>query len=186
MGGRYEVYGLLWVSLESAASLRAALSDACGIPRRGVVRNPHLTVYHARRPLPGLRARKEEVDITSEVQETRFMVLAPGGENPRPDLDPSQRSLGIRLTKRNGAIPEIQALRSSLYGLETPNVVGSRKKTTAWTSCFGARRYQPHVKLLYPGRFMATDLTAIGNAFRDALTAIRFDRFEVKCGTKRP
>ena len=180
---RYDVYGLLWVNSDSAATIRDALSESCGIPRRAIAANLHLTVYHARRHLPGLFPRQETVDITAEVHETRFMVLAPGGENPRPDLEPSKRSVGIRLTKRNTAIPEIQLLRSSMYGLETPRVVGSRKKTTAWTNCFGARAYQPHVKLLYPGRLVALDLTATGRTFRSALSSIRFDRFQVKCGT---
>lgn len=180
---RHDAYGLLWVSSDSAAAIRDALSESCDIPRRAIATNLHLTVYHARRLLPGLFPRHEIVDITADVHETRFMVLAPGGENPQPDLEPSRRSVGIRLTKRNKATPEIQVLRSSLYGLETPRVVGSRKKTTAWTSCFGARRYQPHVKLLYPGRLVALDLTAIGSAFRSALSSIQFDRFQVKCST---
>ena len=182
---RYEVYGLLWVSSDSAAAIRDALSESCGVPRRAITTNPHLTVYHARRPLPGLFPRQETVDITADVHETRFMVLAPGGENPRPDLEPSKRSVGIRFTKRNKATPEIQILRSSLYRLETPRVVRSRKRTTAWTNCFGARHYQPHVKLLYPGRLNVTDLTAIGQAFRSALPSILFDRFQVKCGPER-
>jgi hypothetical protein len=79
------------------------------------------------------------------------MILAPGGENPRPELEPSQRSVGIRLAKRNHAIDKIQHLRARIYRLETPAVIGERKRTSAWTNCFEPRHYEPHIKLLRPG-----------------------------------
>lgn len=52
--------------------------------------------------------------------------------------------------------------------------------TTAWRSCFGARHYQPHIKLIQPGSKIDRDLTLIGNAFRSSIEGIRFDRFEIR------
>ena len=49
--------------------------------------------------------------------------------------------------------------------LETPEVIGGRKASTEWTSCFGARHYQPHFKLLRPGSEIERDLRPIDEAF---------------------
>jgi hypothetical protein len=108
------------------------------------------------------------------------MVLAPGGENPRPELNPARRSVGIRLTKRNSAIAQIQEMRRSIYELETPRVVGTRKRTTAWTNCFGARHYQPHITLLRPGSEIERDLRPLGESFRSAFNEISFGKYEIK------
>jgi hypothetical protein len=114
------------------------------------------------------------------------MVLAPGGENPRPELEPSRRSVGIRLTRRNRAIDHIQRLRASIYQFETSEIIGTRKPTSAWTNCFLARHYHPHVKLLWPGSGIDRDLTKLGEIFRSDLEWIEFDRFEVRCGPTDP
>ena len=134
---------------------------------------------------PGLFPGSRPVRIVSDALETRLMVLAPGGENPRPELEPSRRSVGIRLTKRNHAVDQIQRLRASVYRLETPTVIGKRKPTSAWTNCFGARHYQPHIKLLRPGNGIERDLTKLGEIFRSDMEWIQFDRFEVRCGPTR-
>ena len=177
----YEVYALLWVTPECENSIRNLLLHEFGIPAGAIQRGLHLTVYYKRRPLPGLVPGSQSVHFDADVRETRFMVLAPGGENPRPELEPSKRSVGIRLTKRNRAIDEIQRLRASIYRLETPEVVGTRKRTTSWTNCFGARRYQPHITLLRSGSEIERDLTILGTAFRSEIERINFGRFEVKC-----
>lgn len=62
---------------------------------------------------------------------------------------------------------------------EVPSVVGRRKPSTRWRSCFGARTYQPHIKLLRPGNEVDHDLTTLGEAFRMAFTTIEFGKFEV-------
>ena len=177
----YEVYALLWVTRECENSIRVLFSHEFGIPAGSIQRGLHLTVYHGRRILPGLVPRSQSVHFSADALETRFMVLAPGGENPRPEHEPSQRSIGIRLTKRNQGIKEIQRLRASIYCLETPEVIGQRKRTTRWTNCFGARHYQPHIKLLKPGSGIDEDLTILGELFRAEIELIDFGRFEVKC-----
>ena len=62
------------------------LLHECEIPRRAIQPNLHLTVYHGRRPLPGLTPDGWDNHIVADSLETRFMVLAPSGENPRPEL----------------------------------------------------------------------------------------------------
>ncbi len=182
----YEVYAILWVTRTCEERIAQFLVDKCGIPQGAVQRGLHLTVYYARRPLPGLVEENQRVHINANVDETRFMVLAPGGENPRPDLEPSRGSVAIRLTKRNQAIAEIQQLRKSVYQLETDRVVGNRAATTAWTNCFGARHYQPHIKLLRPGSGIKRDLTEIGTIFRSEIEQIEFGKFQIQFRNERP
>lgn len=178
-----EIYALLWVSHCCRSLIEEVLYKKCKIPRHAIVANPHLTVYHGRRHLPGLLFKNQTVRIIADTAESRFMVLAPGGENPRLELEPRKRSVGIRLTKRNRAISQIQELRASISRLETQDVIGTRKQTTAWSNCFGARHYQPHVKLLHPGSKIDRDLTKLGSIFRSEIDHIVFDRFEIKCRT---
>ena len=161
------------------------LLHECEIPRRAIQPNLHLTVYHGRRPLPGLTPGGWDNHIVADSLETRSMVLAPGGENPRPELKPRRRSVGIRLTKRNQAIGQIQSLRASIFRLETQDIISGRKRTSAWKSCFGARHYQPHIKLLHPGSKIEGDLKKLGDVFRSGINQIEFDRFEVRCGPVR-
>ena len=180
-GNRYSIFALLWVKEESEALIHEFLASK-GIPRRAFQKETHLTVYHGRRPLQGISPYHSPVEISADVSETRFMVMAPGGENPRPELDPKHKSVGIRLKKTNRAIAQIQELRARIYRLETPKVIGTRRPTTAWTNCFGARHYQPHIKLIHPGSNIDRDLTPLGNAFRSSIESFDFDRFEIRCG----
>ena len=80
-------------------------------------------------------------------------------------------------TKRNRAIRHIRRLRASIYRLETPAVIGERTPTSAWINCFGARHYQPHIKLLRPGSGIERDLTKLREIFRSDMEWIDFDRF---------
>lgn len=179
----YGVYALLWVSEECAQQIHSSFREH-DIPKKAILRDFHLTVYHGRRPLSGLSPHSRSVRIIADTFETRFMVLAPGGENPRPELDPRKKSVGIRLTRRNQAITEIQNLRASISCLETEEIIGNRKRTSAWTSCFGSRHYQPHIKLLRPGSRISRDLTKIGRVFRAGIKQIEFDKLQVKCGPR--
>lgn len=179
MKSRYEVYALLFVSRDCQKHMTHILNHRCGIPAKAIVPRMHLTVYHARRLLPGLEAYLRKVHIMADVAETRFMVMAPGGENPRPHLEPSHCSIGIRLTRRNHALREALALRSSFYQYETERVLGKRKPSTATRNAFGARHYQPHVKLLNPGNRVKRDLTELGTFFRTECDWIEFDQFQV-------
>ena len=182
-----EVFALLWLTRRCENNIREFFTS-WGIPERSVQRGMHLTVYYARRRLqiPQEYGKAQRVSIELNVSETRFMVLAPGGENPRPDLEPAERSVGIRLTKRNTAIEQIQELRSVMCTLERPEIIGRRKASTAWTNAFGARHYQPHIKLLRRGNEVDRDLTNLGAAFRMCFTTLEFGKYVVKTqGTRR-
>lgn len=175
----HEIYAILWITKGCERQIATFLMDY-GIPRTSIQRSLHLTIYYARRLLPGLEIVNVPERISADIKETRFMVLAPGGENPRPNLEPSLKSVGIRLTRRNKAIDEIQRLRQSVYRFETTEVTGSRTPTSAWQNCFGARHYQPHIKLLKPGNELDRDLTKIGYAFRKEFKQIEFGRFQTR------
>ena len=174
-----EVYALLWLTRDSERRLTDFLL-ARGLSRSAIQRGMHLTVYHAQRSLPGLRLGRRNVNIVANVAETRLMVMAPGGETARDGIDPRRQSIGLRLTKRNAAIDDVQALRSDVSRFETPEILGTRKPTTAWKSAFGSRRYQPHVTLAGPESGAPYDLTVIGNALRASVATISFGSFEVR------
>ena len=177
---RYRVFGLLWVTRRSESEISSLLNRECGIPSDAIQLGLHLTVYEAWMPIPGIVAERRPVKFAADIAETRFMVLAPGGENPRSELEPTRRSVGIRLTRRNLAIDDILALRRNLYIRETAEVTRGRKATTDWTNAFGARHYQPHIKLLRPGSGVDRDLTKIGEVFRDWIGHIEFGKFETR------
>ena len=174
------VFGILRVSPECTERIHRVLRDDCALPSSKLTDGLHLTVYHARRRLRGLRPSITELSIRADVSETRFMVMAPGGENPRPELNPSRRSIGLRLTRRNTAIPQIQALRAEFIKCETPVVLGRRPPSTASSNAFGARHYQPHITLLRPRPRVQLDLHRIGQIFRKQLQWIDFDQLETK------
>ena len=177
---KYEINAMLRVSKRSEDRIRNFFSEHYSLKRGRFRSGLHLTVYHGRRPLPGIRPDTRPVHITASTTETRFMPLVPGGENPRDDLDAGVHSVGIRLTKRNPAIPEIQKLRERIYRLETKIVVGARKPTSAWTNCFGSRNYQPHIELLRRWHKVKATLTEIGSLFRTEIDHIVFDQFQVE------
>ena len=180
----YEINAMLKVSERSEKEIANFLIKIYGIRQNRIQSNLHLTIYHARRPLPGLLEGTLPMSISVDTHETRFMVLAPGGENPRPELDPGSLSVGIRLTKRNRAITDIQRLRESVYTYETPEIIGTRKATTAWTNCFGSRHYQPHIQLLRPWSKTQRDLTEIGKLFRSKIEQIELDELHIESRTR--
>ena len=67
--------------------------------------------------------------------------------------------------------------------LETPEVIGGRKASTEWTSCFGARHYHPHIKLLRPGSEIERDLRPIDEAFCRSFQTVEFGKYEVRMRT---
>ena len=108
------------------------------------------------------------------------MVLVPGGENPRSGVVPSQHSLALRLTTRNVAVPEIQALRAELTQMETLDVLGTRTRSTRSRNAFGARTYQTHLKICEPRNGAPIDLNVFGKHLRAQLDVLRFTYYEVR------
>ena len=76
----HEVNAMLRVSKDSEDEIRNFFSGTFGIKQNRLQPALHLTVYHSRRPIPGLHEKLQPLQITAEA---RFMVLVLGGENPR-------------------------------------------------------------------------------------------------------
>jgi len=140
-----------------------------------------MTLYHARRRLPGLGDSEEFLRIEIPAEDFRLMAMAPGGENPRPDIDMTAVSIGLRLRRASPQAELVLAKRSAFYLLETERVLGGRLRSTHRRSAFGARSYQPHVNLLRGGSGIDPDLTNAGKVFRAAAPPLIFDRLVVKC-----
>ena len=73
-----EIYALLSVTRQCVSRISDFLLSR-DIPEGAIQRGMHLTVYYARRSLPGLgrRPAPRPVTISADAAETRFMVLAP-------------------------------------------------------------------------------------------------------------
>lgn len=175
---RNAVWAFLFVARDSSIEM-ADFFLRHGLSRKHLKKQLHLTIYHARRKLPELEAFSRNVQIVIPTIETRFMVLAPGGERPRPDIDQERYPIGVRI--RRQARKEINDLRLSLMQFETFETVRGRQSTSLNSNAFGARHYQPHLTVLSAGALDGRNLKDLGRAFRSELSEIRFDRFQVKC-----
>jgi hypothetical protein len=145
----------------------------------------HMTVYYARRAMPGVTPTTEPALVALRVADTRFMVMAPGGENPRPELEPGQRKVGIRIQKQSDAMPTILAYRGRLLQCETMDVLGWRAPSTTKKNAFGARHFQPHIAMLRAGSNIDRDLAPLGRLFREEIGILTFDSFVVDVVTKK-
>jgi hypothetical protein len=130
--------------------------------------------------MSSLNEIKRTLLFSIDTLETRFMVLAPGGENPRPDLIPGKLKVGIRVKNGSTLRKKIIELRDSLIAHETEYVLGNRKPSTKSRNAFGARNFQPHIALLNAGSGIQTNLTEVGNNFRDSIPEIYFDKFIIQ------
>ncbi|MDC0418896.1 hypothetical protein OAM15_04650 [Pelagibacteraceae bacterium] len=178
---KYSLYALLWVDKDSEKEISDVLKYKCGVGEEHIQRRMHLTIYHSRRRLIEIKRSKTYETIKVDVKETRFMVLSPGGENPKKNIDPNNNPVGIRLTKRNIAIPRLVQLRRSLYKNENENVLKNRRhRTTDWKNAFGSNHFQAHILMIRPGNRIDKKLTNIGKIFRQELKYIYFNKFEIK------
>lgn len=181
----FEVWASLRVSERSEAAILETLTKKCDVIPSKLHVGLHLTVYHGRRRLAGLIEGDRPVSVTADTATTRFMVMAPGGENPRPDIDPRRRAVGIRFNKRNRAIEQIQKFRASVSRLETEKTVRGRTPTDARRNAFGARHFQPHITLIKRGGNVHHDLSKLGMIFRAELQEIEFDLFRIEMRDNR-
>jgi len=179
-----EVWAQLLLSANDRHHVQEFLTAECGIKRHRIISNMHLTVYYARRSMPGVVSTLEPARVVIPASETRFMVMAPGGENPRPDIDPSKRKVGIRVHRQSSAMPAIIGYRQRLIAHEDAAVLGARRPSDQRRNAFGARQFQPHVSLLRPGSRVDRDLTKIGKLFRREIGELVFDRFVIDVATR--
>jgi hypothetical protein len=175
------VWVMIFLSASSEMQLRTFCVDKLKIPQRKVLKDLHVTIYHARRLMSGVSDIVEEIDISVPASELRAMAMAPGGENPRSDINPTTTSVGIRIRRAGGAASPIQLLRSRFLANEDKVMLGVRSPSTARTSAFGARSYQPHLTLLRPGALQNPDLSIFGSQIRAEIGSLIFDRLVVRC-----
>jgi hypothetical protein len=107
--------------------------------------------------------------------DTRFMVMIPGGESPRPEIDPGMKKVGIRIHRASSVLDEIINLRNDLSKYETREVLGDRSSSSRKKSAFGPRHFQPHIALLKPGSGINSDLTLVGKIFREQIGDLTFE-----------
>tara|TARA_B100000686_G_C16205372_1_gene672666 strand:- start:47 stop:637 length:591 start_codon:yes stop_codon:yes gene_type:complete len=184
----FEIYALLWLSKQSEEELTYFLNKICKINISKIVKGMHLTLYYGRRPLSvhSKAFKTQFFNIKVNIDETRFMVFKPGGENPKKNIVPSESSVGIRLTKRNKAIKPILELRRQIYKYEQPSLGGQkRNKTSDWINAYGSRHFQPHIKLIKPNNNLDYDLSINGKLLRENLDYISFNKVEVISKSKK-
>ena len=179
-----EVWAQLSLCKSDVERIRQFLVRHVGVREQRVVRNMHITVYYARRPMPGVVAQNETASLTIPTADTRFMVMAPGGENPRHELRPSERKVGIRIRRVSSAMSAILTYRHRLLAHETREVRGARRPSDHRRNAFGARHFQAHMSVLRPGSGIAHDLKPLGEAFRAQIQELHFDRFLVDISLK--
>ena len=174
-----EVWAQLWLSSSDCMRIRDLLVDENLVKPSSIIPKMHLTVYHCRRPMPGLTPLDEGAHVVIPTAGTRFMVLAPGGENPRPELEPRRCKVGIRIQRTNTARAQILDYRERLLSHETLNVLGGRPPSNMTRNAFGARSFQPHIALVRPGSRIERDLTKTGAVFRAKIDHLTLDRFTI-------
>lgn len=180
MTSQFEVWAQLHISNKSSLEICRFFQDEYNIEPEYIIPNLHLTVYHSRRPMPALTEIRKSCYHSIDTLDTRFMVLAPGGENPRPSLIPGNRKVGIRIKKDSDFRLIINKYREQFIIHETKEVLGARKASTKSKNAFGARHFQPHISILKSGSGIPTDLTEVGANFRDSIQEIFFDRFTIQ------
>lgn len=174
---QYEIWAQLCVTRSCINEIHSFFRNEYNIEPELLIPNLHLTIYHARRPMPSLQEIRQNCNLSIDTFDTRFMVLAPGGENPRPDIIPGKQKIGIRIKKNSIFRNVIEEYRNLLLEHETSSVLGNRNPSSRSRNAFGARNFQPHISIIKSGNNIKTDLTEIGINFRDFVPEIKFDKF---------
>jgi hypothetical protein len=174
---QFEVWAQFRVARKSVLEIHDFFCAEYKISPQFLIPNLHLTIYHSRRPMPGVEELIKSCHLSIDTLETRFMVLAPGGENPRQDLIPAEKKVGIRIHKSSKFRDKILEYRKQFFLHETPRVLGIRKPSSKSRNAFGARSFQPHIAILKSGSRITADLTGVGDNFRDFVQEIHFDKF---------
>lgn len=177
---KFEIWAQFHLSKRSVSEIHEFFRSEFDIRPEFLISDLHLTIYHARRPMPELIETNRACHLTIDTLDTRFMVMAPGGENPRPELDPARRKVGIRVKRSSSLMERIYSYRDSLIAHETEKVLGLRKPSSKRVNAFGSRHFQPHISILRAQSGIMRDLTIVGESFRDIVTEIHFDRYSVK------
>jgi hypothetical protein len=177
---QFEIWAQFKVSSKSVRDIHDFFIKEYNVHPDFLINNLHLTIYHSRRPMPDVVEMSKPCSFTLDTIESRFMVLAPGGENPRPHLIPGNRKVGIRIRKSSEFMNTIMAFRKEFFLFETEEILGSRKPSTKSRNAFGSRHFQPHISILKSGSGIQSNLSEIGECFRDIVQEIKFDKVIVQ------
>lgn len=174
------LWALLFLCENDCIRIREFFARDWNIDRRFILREMHISVYHAQREMPGVASIVEPLRIILPAAETRFMTFAPGGFEPTADIIPGEKKVGIRVHGKGAALLAILALRKRLLVHESAEMLGERFPSTMRKSAFGRRNFEAHMALLREGSGITSDLRAVGAAFRQKLGDLVFDRFEIR------
>ena len=111
----------------------------------------------------------------------RFMTLAPGGENPRSDIDARRSNIGLRIQRKSGAYSDILSLRARFYTPEARILAPERTRSAERRNAFGARHHQPHITVLRARSGIDANLSTAGARLRATLPPLEFDQLVVRC-----
>ena len=178
MTKKNNLFVLMFLSIEDENRITSFFEGRFNIPTNFIVRGMHITLYHSQIPINLPIKDNTKISIDADVKETRFMVMVPGGEKPKKNINPASKSVGLRLNKRNNAIPSSLEMRRKIYQNEPD--LKNRKNTSDWRNAFGAKNFQPHMTLLKPGNSMPNDLSEVGTLFRDNFQELNFQKLLVK------
>jgi len=175
----FEIWAQIFLSKEDCERIKEFFVSEAGIKRDFVITNMHLTFYHSQVLIPELKPIEKDIYLILPASETRFMVMITGGENPLPGVDPGMNKVGIRIHRKSSVLDDINEMRKELSQYETRELLGHRSPSSSKKSAFGSRYFQPHISLLKPGSGITSDLTIIGNLFREKIGDLVFDKYKI-------
>jgi 2'-5' RNA ligase len=171
----YTYHAGIYLSKQSALHLKKVLARI-GINEHAFIQHPHLTIYYAKTDLPFQHSFDRSCELQISAEFLRFMVMAPGGENARETITPRFHKVGLRIQRQADAIPSIYQLRQEMIDLES-ELLQVHQPSTMRRSAFGAPNFQPHVTILNPNNGIQDQLKPYGDALRESLGALHFDRY---------
>ena len=180
LANKYEIWAQIFLSTEDCERKKEFFVNEIGIKPYFVISQMHLTFYHSQVLIPEIHPIEKEIYLILPASETRFMVMIAGGENPIPGVDPGMNKVGIRIHRRSSILEEIFEMRNELTRFETPEIIGERSPSSRKKSAFGARYFQPHMSLLKPRSGIGSDLTIVGELFREKMGDLVFDKYKIE------
>ena len=152
-------------------------SEVCVDPNV-IARGMHLTVYSSNLSLTELQGVDEKTSIVILTDKTRFMVMAPGGEKSRPDINPLCHKIGFRIQKSSPAAVAVAELRERMVAVEQ-EFLACAHETASKVKISAGANFQPHITVLFPGHGVS-DISTMATKFRSEIESISFDRFKTK------
>ena len=113
-------------------------------------------------------------------EETRFMVMSPGGDNPRNKKSVHRSKIGIRFTKRSPLFNELDAIRQHLSFLDNQALPLTSSNTGRNDNAYGVKRFIPHITLINRNNNLPNNLHGLGAKFREDIREITFSDIKIE------